>query len=241
MGLFTRRAHRAQGRAHHPPGTELTARQRASLPPSFEAAGEALAAGSPFVVETCWVAGRDLAGQGVSLGESLEALRATTQLVTGRDPTFAESHSLAVAWSEATLGYLHSLSCADPLTGLATHAHVRERISELYRDSRARRHALVITDAHLPNPRQHDVDTFAVARRMTLLGETARTVFSSAAAIGQIGHNRLIVVVPRDESLGSRVSLLKRMVEDTADRIWIEGLPDTDVGAGYLLDELARS
>lgn len=241
MGLFTRRTHRAQGRAHHLPGTELTEKQRAALPRSFEAAGEALAAGSPFVVETCWVAGRDLAGQGVSLGESLEALRATTQLVVGREPTFDESHSLAVAWSEAMLGYLHSLSCADPLTGLATPAHVRGRISELYRDSRARRHALVITDAHLPDAPQDGVDTLAAARRMTILGATARSVFSSAAAIGQIGHNRLIVVVPRDESLGSRVSLLKRMVEDTADRIWIEGLPETDIGAGYLLDELARA
>lgn len=245
MGLFARRAQhaqsRAQSRAQHQPGRELTNDERAALPLGFEAAGEALAARSPYVVETCWVVGHDLAGQGVSLGESLEALRATTRLIAGREPTFDESHSLAVAWSEATLGFLHRLSCADPLTGLATHAHVRERISELYRDSRARRHALVITDAHLPSPRQDGVDTLAVARRMTLLGETARTVFSSAAAIGQIGHNRLIVVVPRDQSLGSRVSLLKRMVEDTADRIWIEGLPETDIGAGYLLDELARS
>ena len=240
MGVFARRSRRAHGRAHHQPGTELTEKQRGALPPRFEAAGEALAAGSPFVVETCWVVGRDLAELGISLGESLDGLRATTQLVVGRDPTFCESHALAVSWSEATLGYLHSLSCADPLTGLATHAHLRERISELYRDARACRHALVVTDAHLPDGRHDAVDSLAAARRMTLLGQTARSVFTGAAAVGQVGHHRLVVVVPRDETLGSRVSLLKRMVENTADRIWIEGLPETDTGAGFLLDELAR-
>jgi len=199
-----------------------------------------LAAGSPFVVEACWVVGRELADLGVSLGESLEGLRTTTRLVVDRDPTFCESHSLAVAWSEATLGYLHSLSCADPLTGLATHAHVRERISELYRDARSCRHVLVVTDAHLPDATTDGTDSLAAARRMTLLGQTARSVFTSAAAIGQIGHNRLVIVVPRDDSLGPRVSLLKRMVENTADRVWIEGLPETDVSAGHLLDELSR-
>lgn len=210
------------------------------LPPRFEAVAEALADRSSYVAEACWVVGHDLADTGVSLGEGLEDLRTTTQTVESRDPAFAEVHALSVAWSEATLGYLHTISCADPLTGLSTLAHVRERISELYRDARARSHALVVTDAHLPGTPGGKTDSIATAHRMSLLGQTARTVFVGAAAVGQVGHSRMIVVTARDETLVRRLGLLKRMVEHSADRIWIEGLPENDRSAGFLLDELAR-
>ncbi|MFT4082055.1 MAG: hypothetical protein QM638_05675 [Nocardioides sp.] len=265
MGIFAKltRRERAARRTVH----ELTHEQRAALPPRFEAAGEALAAGSPFMAETCWVAGRELAEGGVSLGESLEGLRLTTQLVSGRDPDYDEMHALSLAWSESTLGYLHSLSCADPLTGLATLAHLRERLTELYREARAARHALVVTDARRlgesavgidpalrpeePSGDRRDpagpadsgalvAESLAWARRLTLLGNTARSVFSSGATVGQVGHTRIVVLTPRDEVLPTRVSLLKRMTYDAADRVWIEGLPPNDRSAGMLLDELAR-
>ena len=238
MGFFRKRAHRAQGRPVA--GVELTEEQRAALPRRFEAAGEALAAGSPLVTEACWVVGRDLAEVGVSLGESLEGLRTTTRLVSGRDPSFEEMHGLALAWSEVTLGYLHRLSCADPLTGLATMAHVRERISELYRDAVADSHALVVTEAHLPQTADGSLDLVAAARLMALLGETARSVFAPSVIVGQVGASRVVVLAPRDDSLASRVSLLKRMADAAAERVWIEGLPRTDESAAYLLDELAR-
>ena len=238
MGFFAKLLRHDKGRPAA--GVELTEEQRAALPRRFEAAGEALAAGSPFVVEACWVVGRDLAEVGVSLGESLEGLRTTTLFVADRDPTFDECHALSLAWSEATLGYLHRLSCADPLTGLATMAHVRERISELYRDAVANSHALVVTEAHLPTAPDGSVDLIAAARLMALLGETARGVFAPSATIGQVGHSRVVVLAPRDDSLASRVSLMKRMADAAADRVWIEGLPRTDESAASLLDELAR-
>ncbi|GGR71747.1 hypothetical protein J2S40_002867 [Nocardioides luteus] len=228
-------------RASAPPETrDLTPEQRAALPERFEAVAEALAERSSYVAEACWVLGLDLADSGVSLGEGLEDLRLTTQTVEQRDPVFTEMHALSVAWSEATLGYLHTISCADPLTGLATLAHLRERISDLYREATARSHALVITDAHLPGAPGSKIDNIATARRMSLLGQTARSVFAGAAAVGQIGHSRMVVVAPRDETLVRRLGLLRRMVEHSADRIWIEGLPENDTSAGFLLDELAR-
>jgi len=236
VGWFAGRSRRTQGRRKA--GVELTDEQRAALPPRFVAAGEALAARNGFVIEACWVVGRDLAEVGASLGESLDGLRATTQLVARRDPTFEESHAVSLAWSEATLGYLHGLSCADPLTGLSTMAHIRHRLADLYRDARADGHALVVTEASLPRLQVDPVDT---ARRMTLLGQTARTVFSGTETIGQVGYSKLVVVARRDDSLAPRVSLLKRMVEDNADRVWIEGLPTSDQSAVHLLDELARA
>ena len=221
------------------PRTQLTDRLRHALPPRFEAAAESLADATPNVLEACWLAGRDLAQAGASLGEGLEGLRATTRLVRRRDPTFAECHALSLAWSETTLSYLHGLSCADPLTGLATLAHLRERISELYRDAAARSHALVVTQADLGGP-DGDLDPISSARRLALLGESVRSVFTRSATVGRVGRVRVVCLVPRDEALASRVSLLTRMLADAADRVWIEGLPHTDESAAHLLDELAR-
>lgn len=232
MGIFTRMRRPAD---HASAG--LTAEQQAALPPRFEAVGEALAERSASVTQACWVVGRSLAEMGVSLGESLEGLRSTTQLVSRRDPCFDESHALSLAWSESTLGYLHGLSCADPLTGLSTMAHLRDRVAELYRDSRhdARNHALVVAQLATPG-----LDPLGVARRLTVVGETARSVFSGPEAIGQVGPSKIVVVAPRDAALPGRVALLRRMVTERAERVWIEGLPSSDSSAVSLLDELAR-
>jgi GGDEF domain-containing protein len=233
VGLFAKRPGRPV------PGAEPSAELRAALPPRFEAVGETLAAAGPHVLETCQAAGRELADLGASLGEGLDGLRATTRLVARRDPTFEECHALALAWSEATLAYLHGLSCADPLTGLATLAHLRERLSELYRDAAARSHALVVTQADLRGP-AGGLDPLSAARRLTLLGETARSVFVRASTVGRAGHHRVVVLAPRDQALASRVSLLTRMVAGAADRVWVERLPGTDESAALRLDELAR-
>lgn len=234
VGIFARWRGSAAGLR---PGAELTEETRVALPPLFEAVGEALAAGHR-AVEACWVVGRTQAELGYSLGECLEGLRATTQLVAGRDPLFAETHALSLSWSESVLGYLHGLSCADPLTGLSTHAHIRDRIGELYRDAIAdsvpHSHALVITQAG------GLVDPLSAARRLTLMGQAARSVFAGTETIGQLGASRVVVITRRDALLPTRVSLLRRMVTEQADRVWIEGLPDTDASAVHLLDELAR-
>lgn len=232
MGIFSRKRDAADQVS-----AGLTPELHAALPLRFEAVGEALADRSASVTEACWVAGRSLAEMGVSLGESLEGLRSATQLVTRRDPAFAESHALSLAWSETTLEYLHGLSCADPLTGLSTLAHLRDRIAELYRSSRldARGHALVVTQLSTPG-----LDKLGVARRLTLVGETARSVFSGPEPIGQVGPSKIVVVAPRDEALAGRVALLRRMVTERAERVWIEGLPSSDSSAVSLLDELAR-
>lgn len=222
MGRFAE--HRRARSAHETP-----------LSPHFEAVGEALAAGTD-VLEASWVAGRRLAEDGTSLGEGLEGLRAATRLIRHRDPLFDETRALSLAWSEATLGYLHGLSCNDPLTGLSTLPHIRERISDLYRDTAARSHALVVTQAELTA----GGDSVSNARALTLLGRTARTVFSGAETIGQVRSNRIVVLAPRNDQLARRASLLKQMAQPAAVRVWIEGLPETDDRAATLLDELAR-
>lgn len=249
MGFFATKSRR-NNTGGSEAGAELSELARRGLPSQFEAVGEALASGSGSV-DACEVAGRLLARDGASLDEALELLSRTTHLVTGREPAFDDVRALSMAWSESTLAYLHQLSCEDPLTGLASLAHIRSRLSELYRGQLGQSapeleesHALVVVE--LPGDRPGRVapgeDQFTRALRLTRLGETVRTVFNGTETIGRSGTNRVVAVVDRDARLGRRVALLRKMLGmgDHPTRVWIEGLPPTDDGAAALLDELCR-
>jgi hypothetical protein len=246
VGIFATRAKRSTDG----PGatTDLPEALRRALPQHFEAVGEAVASGpasgsGPASIAACGEAGRVLARAGVSLGEALDGLWTTVGMVRRREPDHPEVRALSVAWSEVTLGYLNRLSCLDPLTGLATQAHVQGRLTELYRlpgpeESGARRpHALVVVEARA------QADSLAHAARLTQLGELGRTVFPAADTIGRVGPRRVVVLTARDDRLARRVSVLRRMLDNAHPdaRLWIEGLPDSPAGAGALLEELART
>ena len=247
MGLFATIA-RSRHTDGPEAGRELPEEVRLGLPARFEAVGEALASGTGSI-DACDVAGRSLAQDGASLDEVLEALRTTAFVVTGHDPSYADVRAISVAWSEATLAYLHRLSCEDPLTGLSSLAHVRSRLSELYRNfdyadgTIPHTHALVVLELPGDRPgRGVEDDRFSRSLRLARLGETARTVFPGQETIGRCGVHRVLVLVERDERLGRRTALLRTMLLSApyATRLWIEGLPATDDSAAVLLDELAR-
>ena len=224
-------------------GRELSSELRAALPPRFEAVGEVLASGSGSVV-ACEVLGGVLARDGVSLAEALDDLAATWRLVRGSEPGHAEVRALAVAWSDATLGYLHNLSCTDPLTGLASLAHLRTCVADLFRAGPVgETHALVVVAVDAARDVEQLGEPLARAMEDAQLGATVRGVFAGAETIGHIAPGRLVVLVERDEHLLRRVDLLMRMLEGgepPQPRVWIEGLPDSDTSAAVLLDELTR-
>lgn len=228
---------------------DLTPSVRHQLPQRFEVVGEALVAGGD-VVAACSVVGRDVARDGAALGEALSGLRTTYALVTGRTPDFAAAEALSVAWSEATLEYLHDLSCEDPMTGLTSLAHVRTRLAELYRDAELtdvpvrESHALVVVEL-VTRRHAHPEHHFTRALRMVQVGEAARAVYSGGQTIGRLGLNRAVAVIGRGADLGHSVALLRELLLDldlgSADvRVWIEGLPPTTLSASRLLDDLAR-
>lgn len=231
-------------------GHDLPEAVRQALPMRFEAVGEALASDADTVA-ACNVVGRDVARDGAALGEALDGLRVTYALVKGTAPDFRSAEALCVAWSEATLEYLHQLSCEDPLTGLASLAHVRTRLAELYRSgeqvdiSMQGSHALVIVEicfARLAGVSEH---TFTRARRLVRITEAVRSVFSGGETIGRLGLDRVVAVVPRDLDLGTSVAVLRNFLGGldigSADvRVWIEGLPASTESAARLLDDLAR-
>ncbi|WP_235737628.1 hypothetical protein [Nocardioides alcanivorans] len=186
----------------------------------------------------CEIAGRQLAESGTSLDEALEGLRAASRLVLGGDPPFADVQALCRAWSEATLSYLHQISCEDPMTGLATTTHLRTVLAEIYRGHGgiSDAHALVISEI---DARSGLGTTMDQALGLTRIGEAHRTVFP-LCAVGRIGTHRVAGLIPRDDMLGRRVRLLKQLADD-AGRIWIEGLPASERSAVLLIDELSRS
>lgn len=258
MGIFALRSRTAPAMDPEA-GATISEPVRMGLPPRFEAVAEMLASGSDSTSEACAVAGAQLAKDGASLDETLAALQATYQSILGTDPAYDDVRSVARAWSDAILAYVHQMACDDPMTGLASLAHVRSRLSELYRGElrgagRVRDdYALVV--AELPpdtgsplgatvSREQHRQEMLTRTMRLGELGDTARTVFAGTETIGRLGPDRVVVVAARDERLGQRVALLRKMsrtVDATGVRVWIEGLPGDDGVAALLLDELARS
>jgi len=233
---------------HQTPGLGLPEATRRALPRRFEAVGEALAS-DVDATAACTVVGREVARDGAALAEALDGLRSTFALVRATPPDFESTEALSVAWSEATLEYLHQLSCEDPLTGLASLAHVRTRLDELYRDARQTdvslrsSHALVVVQMCFAKEAGHVEHTFTRALRLVQVTEAIRAVFSGGETIGRLGLEKAVAIVPRSLELGSSVALLRGFLADldlgsTEVRLWIEGLPA--LSAGLLLDELAR-
>lgn len=256
MGLFATPARTRRGPITTSDSSqEMSERLSAAVPARFEAVGEALVANSR-VHAACAVVGRELARDGVDLGEALHGLRSTFAQVRGTEPDFASTEALSVAWSDETLGYLHQVSCENPLTGLATLAHLRARLAELQRQAEvtgtpaAEGHALVVLD--LPPGdgagagSGEGAGQFGRALLMAQIADRTRLVFPGEESIGEATPSRLLVLAPRTDDLGLRVVVLRDLISDTASlggavRVWIEGLPSSHAAMAALLDELART
>lgn len=238
MGIFT-----ARGRPPAPQG----APPRAVVPVRFESVAEALRT-TACPLEACEAVGRDLALDGLSVTEALVGLRIAWQSVRSCDPTYEAVVALTRAWSEATLAVVNDIGCEEPLTGLATPAHLRTSIGALFRSRAAASqpphdsHALVVV-APAPHLDRPFLDRVALAMRLASLGEAVRTVFADGEVVARLGRDRVVVLTRRDSGLGPRVRVLRRLVEGlghTPARVWIEGLSASDSSTGALLDELTR-
>lgn len=247
MGIFA-----AINRKGAPAGSEIAGEAKwTGVPGRFEAVTELLTARRDVTV-ACTAVGRELARDGADLGEALSGLKGVWARVVGGDPDFAAVHALCVAWGEETLGYVHQLSCEDPLTGLATRGHLRARLGEVYRAAEQRgssassTHALVVLDVPLLAAGGPAQDPFSFALWMVRLAEAVRLVFSGEEVIASVSRTRLVTLAERGDLLARRVGLLRDLVDDLGPepgraRTWIEGLPSTIDAAAWLLDEVARS
>jgi hypothetical protein len=248
MGIFAQRAGAAPSTRPEARAAELTQTQLAALPPEFEAVGEALASGSGEA-EAYAVLGHRLASDGVSLDEALSGLEATFRAVLATPPTFEATRALSVAWSESVLAYLHRLSCEDPVSGLATVAHLQSRLAELYRAADTTQavgdsYALVVLDVGAPGVDEGSgIAVLGDDLRTARAAEAVRSTFTGPETVARLARHRLAVLAARDERLVRRVALSRRLLGTThpgAARVWIEGLPDTREAAAATLAELVR-
>ncbi|MCW2822261.1 MAG: hypothetical protein JWR64_2056, partial [Marmoricola sp.] len=174
MGLFATRTREGAPAEVAPDATDEP--DVPQLSTRFEAVRERLAAGSDASA-ACATVGREMARDGADLGEALDGLKATYARVLGGEPDFRAVRALGVAWSEETLGYLHQLSCENPLTGLASLPHLRARLTEVYRGAEqaetsvATSHALVVLDLPLLAPTSSWEDAFESTLRLVRLAE----------------------------------------------------------------------
>ena len=230
------------------PERRLTDAQRREVPQGYDAVAEALVAGRTPVAAGA-VVGRDLACDGVSLGEALSGLGATYAAVGAGVPDFAATESLAVAWSEATLEFLHDVTCEDPLTGLASAPHLRTRLTEVYRGadlegtSLRTTHALVVVDVPRRSGALLEAPAFGRALGLAAVAEVLREVFPGDETVARLGSDRVAALVRRSETLGASVGRARAMIErlplPSHAGVWIEGLPGQPELGVRLLAELA--
>jgi hypothetical protein len=219
-----------------------------TVPAGFEPLADALRYNGA-VIAAAQEIGRIAAGDGASLDDVLTDVALTYQSVSaGGEPAFEVVRAVSTAWADASLRFLHAVSCEDPLTGLASLAHVRSKILETYREQ-ARTgtpeatHALVVVELDGDwTPASH----FDLVLRLVDIAEFMRKVYTGDESIGRLTAGRACAVVRRDERLGASVTTLRTLLKDwkaeggVATKVWIEGLPTTADSADVVLDELAR-
>jgi|SRR4051794_21990668 hypothetical protein len=195
--------------------------------------------------------GRSAAAEGVALDDVLADV-ATTYQVAGdivEEPPFEVVRAVAAAWADSSMRFLHSISCEDPLTGLASLAHMRTRMSEVYREADRQgvvptsTHALLVVQMHWPDT---VTTTFDRLLRLIDVAEILRSVYTGDEVVGQMTASRTAALVRRDDNIGQSVSSLLSLLQEweqrtgVVTRLWIEGLPATQLAGEALLDELAR-
>ena len=181
-------------------------------------------------------------------GESLQALlddvdvaRAASRLPRA---DLALVRALALAWSEAALGRYTTLTCTDPLTGLATAQHLQTQVVSLARNRTFGAWALVVVET---GPRTSTIDTASVPDglfELVSLSEVAAVVAREVtvdATVARLTARRCAALVPQVEA--SR--LVKRIDAQLRGhfgrtRVWIERLPDGPAQAASLIEEICR-
>jgi hypothetical protein len=226
------------------------ASRRDLVPHGFEALYDALESDGNVVEVVAEIARRS-AREGAAIDEVLSDLALTYEAQGGIfvEPPFPVVRALAGSWADASLRYLHAVSCEDPLTGLASLAHVRSRILEVFREA-ARRgiqgpppFAMLVVELTWGEACGSPFDRML---RMIDVAEILRMVYAGDETVGQLTGSRVVALIRRDSRIGDSVSGLLGLLQSWEERsgihtrLWIEGLPASAASAEVLLDELAR-
>jgi hypothetical protein len=208
---------------------------------------------------------RARARSGAGLEETLVDLAALHAVVTApgsadglvaADPDATPSRLLrvaALAWAEESFGELTGARTVHGLTGLATHAYLRTRLSEVYRQ--AARDGLRVHDTHVllvVTLDLADVVGWDRMMSMVLVADVLREVFDGGESPAVLGPSVAVVLAERDASFGPRSLSAGRMLNERlhGDELFtgaelpslrVVALPDTDELARDLLRQLGRA
>jgi hypothetical protein len=237
--------------------------------PAVDAVTEALCDGRDAAAP-CAQLGRARAEAGVSLQETLADLVALYTALTEAEPAEPAAEpgaaepgaagdrpagapgrlvqALALGWAEVTCDPTAAASCADPLTGLAVPAYLRQRLGEVYREGERRglpvpaTHALLVAEIELSGGSR-----LTQLSRSVLLAECLRVTFPGGETLCGIAPGRVVALVRRTGGLSAWAAALRRLLALELEpltarpaRIWIEGLPGTLAAAHLLVADLVR-
>lgn len=208
--------------------------------------------------------GRARAESGAGLEETLTDLAALHAVLThdnehggliAPDPDAAPTpmvRAAALAWADASCGELRNAETTENLTSLSTHAYLRTRLGEVYRQATrvnvpvARTHSLLVVTLDLSA-----VTGWSRLMAMVLVADVLREVFDGGESMAILGPSVAVVLAERDLEFGERALnagwlITERLAVDpqlTTGRPWlrVESLPDTEDGARTLLHGLSRA
>jgi len=202
--------------------------------------------------------GAAYATAGDGLDVCLAALDDTCLAVDGTTAGPALVRRTALGWGEALERRFHSLSCADPVTGIGSIQHLQTEVAAFYRAAGdgwlvdadiARTHALVVVELSAV---RDDVDTafgrLEAALRRAAAGEALRTGMPECPQPAEAHPRRLVALARRSDGLHHRLAdvvdeIDRRLALSPSGgrcRAWTERLPVDPDTARLLLDELAR-
>jgi GGDEF domain-containing protein len=159
----------------------------------------------------------------------------------------------ALAWVDESFGELTTARTTHGLTGLATQAYLRVRLSELYRCA---------TRTGIPVPQSHvllvvtldlaDVSGWPRLMAMVLVADVLREVFNGGESSAVLGPSVAVVLAPREPSFGDRTLTAGWQINDRLRTdpdlhtarlpdLRVVGLPDTEDAAHTLICHLGRA
>src|SRR5690242_5149315 len=175
--------------------------------PEVDEVARAALAGEDLVA-ACGRLGRARAEAGVGLPESLDDLAALAAVLPeGLVPAGGIAglvRALAESWAEAGVAPLLRITCEDPLTGLATPAHLRTRLAELYREAgRSGAPPATAGTLVLIHPRWQ-VSRPELLFRRVLLAEAVRAAFPGGETVAALGPRGVAVLTPPHDGIAGR-------------------------------------
>jgi hypothetical protein len=209
--------------------------------------------------------GRARAEAGAGLDETLTDLAALHAVLTSpesssgliaTDPDAAPTalvRTTALAWADASSGELRNAGATENLTSLTTHAYLRTRLAEVYRQ--AERDEVPVPESHSLLAVTLDLSAVAGWSRlmaMVLVADVLRDVFDGGESIALLGPSVAVVLGPRDPAFGDRALTAGWLIGErlSADpqltstrRPWLRvvKLPNTLDEARALLHRISRA